>query len=59
MFEGLYNKFGGYLKCNNCGKIRPLSQETFVNYMVNGWPKCCGYTMTWKTEKILNDRRLR
>jgi hypothetical protein len=31
----------GIVWCKTCGR-----EEKVVNGLQNGWPKCCGYTMT-------------
>lgn len=31
------------VQCKKCGKKQHLD---FVDGLKNGWPKCCGYTMT-------------
>lgn len=33
----------GKVWCNTCGREQSISG---VGAMQNGWPKCCGYTMT-------------
>lgn len=47
--KGLYG-FGGYLKCFACGKTQPIGD--IGNKIAHGWPKCCGYTMTWITNSL-------
>lgn len=42
--------FGGHLECLRCGKIKPLGDIS--DKLKNGWPKCCGYTMRWITNKL-------
>jgi hypothetical protein len=44
--------FGGYLECNICGKKEPIGN--IENQLSNGWKKCCGYTMTWITNNMIN-----
>lgn len=44
--------FGGHLECGVCGRIEPLGNTT--NKLANGWPKCCGYTMRWLTQRELD-----
>lgn len=44
---------GGHLKCESCGTIQELGNVG--NHIKNGWPKCCRLTMTWKTQKQLDD----
>lgn len=45
------DSMGGYLKCNTCGREKSLSGT--ADYMRTGWPKCCGYTMTWITQRMI------
>lgn len=33
----------GYVMCRHCGRIERQDMEDGLR---NGWPKCCGYTMT-------------
>jgi hypothetical protein len=51
MFEELRN-FGGHLECNTCGAVKPLGDPK-ARVQGEGWPKCCGYTMTWWTARLL------
>ena len=42
--------FGGYLRCETCratGDVKP-------HYWQTGWPKCCGYTMRWWTQRQID-----
>lgn len=48
--------FGGYLECTECGHKKPLGNAG--NKLANGWPKCCGYTMRWFTQKELDEMKL-
>ena len=41
--------FGGYLRCETCGHRQTLGNV--ANKLRNGWPKCCGYTMRWWTQR--------
>jgi hypothetical protein len=34
------------LICRKCNKSTPCSPEDLMCYMREGWPKCCGETMT-------------
>ena len=33
----------GLVKCSKCGRELKVSSS---NCLANGWPECCGYTMT-------------
>lgn len=41
--------FGGFLRCEDCGHRRQLGNLA-ANYR-DGWPRCCGYTMRWWTQR--------
>lgn len=45
------NNFGGHLECTICGTTKPLG--SIATKLATGWPKHCGYTMTWKTARQL------
>lgn len=45
--------FGGILRCESCGLKRPLGNIGIK--LQNGWPKCCGYTMRWVTDRELRE----
>ena len=36
---------GSILKCEVCGKIKPLNLDEADCYIGGGWPKHCGQTM--------------
>jgi hypothetical protein len=40
---------GGHLECNACGLVQSLGDVS--TYLKSGWPKHCGYTMTWITKR--------
>jgi hypothetical protein len=44
--------FGGYLRCSTCGHKKVLGN--IGSKLANGWPKCCGYTMTWWTQRQID-----
>lgn len=46
------NGFGGHLRCEVCGTMAPLGRAS--GKVLNGWPKCCGYTMRWWTQSELD-----
>lgn len=43
-------EFEGHLECNSCHHTEDLTPEDIGKYMKTGWPKHCGYTMTWITK---------
>lgn len=45
---------GGLLRCTTCGHEQPLNKPAIAQYMQTGWPEHCGYTMTWVTQRLLN-----
>jgi hypothetical protein len=46
---------GGLLRCGGCGTEQPLGDV--ADHLRNGWPQCCGYTMLWMTQRLLNEER--
>lgn len=44
--------FGGYLRCETCGHRRVLGD--IGGKLARGWPKCCGYTMRWWTQRQID-----
>jgi hypothetical protein len=45
-------EFGGLLRCTKCDRERTLGSVS--HRLANGWPKCCGYTMRWMTQRQLD-----
>ena len=45
--DGFTAEFGGFLRCETCG----LRGEVEARYWRVGWPKHCGYTMRWWTQR--------
>lgn len=41
--------FGGFLRCESCGYSRELGD--LRSHYATGWPRCCGYTMRWWTQR--------
>lgn len=41
--------FGGYLRCETCQRCQPLGDAS--EHYAKGWPRCCGYTMRWWTQR--------
>lgn len=47
--------FGGYLRCESCGRrSRSLTKMQQASYYADGWPRCCGYTMRWWTQRQID-----
>ena len=44
---------GGILRCGTCGAEQPPGD--LAAKLRHGWPKCCGYTMTWVTQRQLDE----
>lgn len=44
---------GGILRCNVCGRMEPLGDVGAS--LATGWPKCHGYTMTWWTQRQVDN----
>lgn len=44
--------FGGFLRCEKCRADRELGDV--AGYLAHGWPKCCGYTMRWWTQRQID-----
>ena len=38
--------YGAIVKCNQCGYARELTVAYCAVALRQGWPTCCGYTMT-------------
>lgn len=47
--------FGGILRCETCGHTRGLGN--IGNELQGGWPKCCGYTMRWVTDREMEEEQ--
>ena len=46
--------FGGILRCTDgCGREQSLGN--IASHLGGGWPKCCGYTMRWVTQRELDE----
>lgn len=43
-------EFGGLLRCETCGKQAPVEPA----YWHVGWPKHCGQTMRWWTQRQID-----
>lgn len=44
--------FGGILRCETCRHMKALGDVGAK--FDNGWPKCCGYTMRWWTQRQID-----
>jgi hypothetical protein len=49
--------FGGVLRCETCRRTSPLG--SIGHKLANGWPKCCGYTMRWWTQRQIDAGEMR
>jgi len=45
---------GGFLRCETCRVTAPLGQARIGRYLTTGWPRCCGYTMRWWTQRQID-----
>lgn len=45
--------FGGFLRCSHCGEREELG--SVGTKFEKGWPKCCGYTMEWITQRQIDE----
>lgn len=46
--------FGGVLRCETCQRTEPLG-DPGRRVTGEGWPKCCGYTMRWWTQRQIDN----
>ncbi len=46
---------GGILRCDKCRKEQDLGNVG--HNLKDGWPECCGYTMTWVTQRQLDEEK--
>lgn len=46
---------GGFLRCETCGHRQELREHQMAGYLANGWPKCCGHTMRWWTQRQIDN----
>lgn len=44
--------FGGVLRCEKCYYARSLGDVAY--YLHAGWPRCCGYTMRWWSQRQID-----
>lgn len=44
---------GGILRCTVCGREQGLGD--IGQNLAHGWPKCHNYTMTWVTQRLLDE----
>lgn len=47
-------QFGGVLRCETCRTQVHMSAGRAGRYTAQGWPKCCGYTMRWWTQRQID-----
>lgn len=50
---GALSGFGGYLRCRTCGHSADLG-DPGERVTRTGWPKHCGYTMRWWTQRQID-----
>ena len=50
----VFKAAGGLLRCHHCGGERELDGEKIARYFDEGWPRCCGQTMEWITDRQLD-----
>lgn len=43
--------FDGFLRCEECGHERQMQKGDAGYYTSKGWPKHCGYSMRWWTQR--------
>jgi hypothetical protein len=48
---------GGILRCQKCQAEQPLGDTG--HHTAHGWPKCCGETMLWITQRLLDEEAQR
>ena len=60
VYEADLSSFGGILRCLTCGREQSLERGEAERrtYDGEGWPKCCGHTMRWITERELKEASL-
>jgi hypothetical protein len=49
--------FGGILRCSTCHGVQDAGD--IARNLREGWPACCGYTMTWVTQRQLDEEASR
>ena len=49
---GDLESLGGYLRCEVCGHCRVKGDVS--HNLAAGWPKHCGYTMRWWTQRQID-----
>ena len=46
--------FGGILRCETCRTSHAMQPGDAGRYTAKGWPRCCGYTMRWWTQRQID-----
>ena len=46
--------FGGFLRCESCGHERQMVKGDAGYYTAKGWPKHCGHSMHWWTQRQID-----
>ena len=49
---------GALLYCTTCKRNQKINTSECANYLIQGWPKCCGKTMEEANNGNKNSRRL-
>lgn len=48
--DQITSRAGGILRCETCRRTDTPKGE----YWRTGWPRCCGYTMSWWTQRQID-----
>jgi len=51
---GSLDQFGGHLRCESCGFGYPMRPGMAGRFTAKGWPRCCGHTMRWWTQRQID-----
>lgn len=46
--------FGGFVRCETCRAQWDVTSDLAGHYTAKGWPKCCGYSMRWWTQRQID-----
>ena len=49
---------GGVLRCETCLTMHVLEPGDTGHYTAHGWPKCCGSSMRWWTQRQIDAREM-
>ena len=53
-FDWELSGFGVFLRCETCRRMEELGSPGRRIAGGQGWPKCCGYTMRWWTQRQID-----